>query len=319
MKNILMRILACVLVLTMVFAFAACQTEEEPKDPVEEPGNKDPDPKPEEKCPECGKPLSECEGHEPTTETCPDCGKPVDECECEVDPGNDTPYEPFTCPLSSSTVYGVTKTENALTFNDVWGAWEVITEGEHAGAVHATDEGGANIGLITGVDFTKAKKVTISADFMLPANKSGNNNYGFVLDVWAEPGEDTFFYWEADFNSYYYCLQSGGGDTSTLIGKWGAGKVLGVDANQWTSFGEAHGVESPAVEGLEFNYGEYTNLKVIWDVENDALEMYYDGQLTKKVDFDETTFKFTNDGDNGVGIRSNRGDVYYKNINLIVE
>ncbi|MBE6608092.1 MAG: hypothetical protein E7633_06025 [Ruminococcaceae bacterium] len=250
-------------------------------------------------------------------EKCPDCGKPVDECECEEESA--TPYSPFTCPTSSSTVYGVTTENNALTFNDVWGSWEVITEGDLAGSVHATADGGANIGLITGVDFTKAKKVTISADFLLPEKVTGNNNYGFILDVWAEPGEDTFFYWEADFNSYYYCLQSGGGDTGTLLGKWGAGTVLGGEANGWTSFGDAHGVESPATEGLEFRYGKWTNLKVVWDVENDAIEMYYDGQLTKKVDFDETTFKFTNDGDNGVGIRSNRGDVYYKNINLVVE
>lgn len=316
MKNILVRILACVLVLTMVFAFAACTAEEEPETPEENPDDPKPedpkpddpkpedpkpddpkpdDPEPEEKCPECGKPLSECEGHE------------------------DNPYTPFTCPTSSSTVYGKTTEENALSFNDVWGQWEVVTEGEHAGAVHSLPGTGACIGLINNVDFTKAKKVTISADIMLPANKAGNNNYGFVLDVWAEPGDDTFFYWEAEFNSYYYVLQSGGGDTGTLLGKWGAATVLGNEANGWTSFGDAHGVESPAVEGLEFNYGTYTNLKCVWDVENDALELYYNGQMTKKVDFDEATFKFTNDGDNGVGIRANRDDVYFKNINLIVE
>ena len=33
----------------------------------------------EDKCPECGKPVSECECEK---ETCPDCGKPLDECEC---------------------------------------------------------------------------------------------------------------------------------------------------------------------------------------------------------------------------------------------
>ncbi|MBE6608093.1 MAG: hypothetical protein E7633_06030 [Ruminococcaceae bacterium] len=249
-------------------------------------------------------------------EKCPYCGNFLFECNCDDNKG---PYSPFTCPTSSSTVYGVTTENNALAFNDVWGVWEVITEGDLAGSVHATADGGANIGLITGIDFTKAKKVTISADFLLPEKKAGNNSYGFILDVWAEPGEDKYFFWETDFNSYYYCLQSGSGDTGTLIGKWGASSALGEKNNGWMSFDKVHGVQSPATKGLEFRYGEWTNLKVVWDVENDAIEMYYNGQLTKKVDFNETTFKFTNDGDNGVGIRSNRGDVYYKNINLIVE
>ena len=60
MKNILIRILACVLVLTMVFAFVACDKEPAKDDDKEqtEDTNKDPDNKPDpepEKCPDCGK------------------------------------------------------------------------------------------------------------------------------------------------------------------------------------------------------------------------------------------------------------------------
>ena len=249
-------------------------------------------------------------------EKCPECGNPLSECECEEGDGIYTSLE---CPTSSSVVYGKVTETNALKFSDVWGAWEVVSEGEYAGAVHSLPGRGACMIVINNVDFSKAKKITISADVMLPSRQDGNNNYGFVMDIWTDPDEDTFFYWETKFNSYYYVFQSGGGDTSTLIGKWGAGTVLGSEANGWTSFGEAHGVESFTPEGLEFQYGEWTNLKCVWDVENDALELYYDGQLTKKVDFDESTFKFTNEGDNACGLRANRDDVYFKNINLIVE
>ena len=299
-------------------------TPEKPNESEKDPwyDNLEEDPRPEQ--PE-NKPSDGDDGSRPKpddpedpgkTEKCPDCGMPTDECECENTEAN--PYSAFVCPLSSSTVYGKVTETNALSFNDVWGSWEVVSEGEEAGAVHALDNG-ACIAVINNVDFKNAKKVTISADFMLPSRKQGNNNYGFILDLWVDKNEDTFFYWESNFNSYYYALQSGGGDTGTLIGKWGASTVLGSESNGWTSFNDSHGVESPKVDGISFEYGKYTNIKCIWDIENDALELYYDGQLTKKVDFNENTFKFTNEGDNGIGLRANRGDVYFKNIDLVVE
>ena len=234
------------------------------------------------------------------------------------DTNPDCQYTPLTCPTSSATVYGKVTEINALAFDDVWGLWEVVSEGENSGAVHSLPGTGACMIIINNVDFSNAKKVTLSADVMLPSKKNGNNNYGLVMDVWTDDEEDMRFYWETEYNSYYYLLCSGS-DTGTLIGKWGASTVLGSESNGWTSFNDSHGVESPKVDGISFEYGKYTNIKCIWDIENDALELYYDGQLTKKVDFNESTFKFTNEGDNGIGLRANRGDVYFKNIDLIVE
>ena len=234
------------------------------------------------------------------------------------DTNPDCQYTPLTCPTSSATVYGKVTEINALAFDDVWGLWEVVSEGENSGAVHSLPGTGACMIIINNIDFSNAKKVTLSADVMLPSKKNGNNNYGLVMDVWTDDEEDMRFYWETEYNSYYYLLCSGS-DTGTLIGKWGASTVLGSESNGWTSFNDSHGVESPKVDGISFEYGKYTNIKCIWDIENDALELYYDGQLTKKVDFNESTFKFANEGDNACGLRSNRDDVYFKNIDLIDE
>ncbi len=257
-----------------------------------------------------------------TAEATPEEGKenkPEDKYEDlpEDKPPVDIPYIPFTAPLSTSTVYGITTEKNALTFDDLWGAWEVITEGEHEGALHLTSESMTGLALINNVDFTKAKNVTLSADIMLPEKASMGNDVGFVMNMWISPEDDQYFHWTDDSVSYFYCFNTGFGKNNCMIGKWGETKSELKYKKGLHTFEKADGVVESEVEKADFKYGEYFNLKAVWDAENHSLAVYCDGQLYTTIDFDSNPF--TNEGDNACGLRANRGDVYFKNINLIVE
>ena len=173
------------------------------------------------------------------------------------------------------------------------------------------------LALVNNVDFTKANKITISADIMLPEKASMGNDVGFVMNMWISPGDDQYFHWTDDFVSYFYCFNTGFGKNSCMIGKWGETKAELKYKKGLHTFEKVDGIVESKVEKVDFKYGEYFNLKAVWDVENYSLAVYCDGQLYQTIDFDSNPF--TNEGDNGIGLRANRGDVYFKNIDLIVE
>ena len=309
MKNILIRILACVLVLTMVFAFVACDKEEPTKDD-EQTGdttgnNNKPDPKPEEKCPDCGNALDDCTCT--TVETCPECDKPLDECVCDLEQ-----YTPFTVP-SASVVYG--ETLDTLTFNDVNGLWEVVTEeGEDQGAVYTVS--GAAIAVVDGVDFTKASKITISADIKTPTG--ANTDCGFVLDLWLDE-ETSIFGWEQEHISYMFMYMNGANTIMSKLGAVSIGNDAGWGAfEDWWQGYESYGVVYTNYNAvLEFQNDEYINLKVEYGCANEIYTIYYNGVAVESADFEADIF--TNQGENVVGIRSNGANIYYKNISIVVE
>ncbi len=312
MKNILIRILACVLVLTMVFAFVACQEEKpDDDDTTQTPGDDPkPDPKPDpdpdpETCPECGNALDDCTCGEVVL--CPECGNPEDECTCVLEE-----YTPFTVP-SASVVYG--ETVDTLTFNDVNGLWEVVTEeGDDKGAVYSVS--GSAIAVVDGVDFTKASKITISADIKTPSGS--NTDCGFVLDLWLDT-ESSIFGWEQEYISYMFMYMNG---ANTIMSKLGAVSI-GADAgwgafDSWWQNSASYNVVYTDYEAvLEFQNDEYINLKVEYDCENEVYTIFYNDVAVESADFDARIF--ANEGDNAVGLRTNGANIYYKNINIVVE
>lgn len=311
MKNILIRILACVLVLTMVFAFVACDDKEPVKDDDKEQTgdtDKDPDNKPDpepEKCPDCGKPLDECECA--AEELCPECGMPLDECICVEEE-----YTPFSVP-SASVVYG--ETLDTLTFNDVSGMWEVVTEeGDDKGAVYAVS--GTALAVVNNIDFKNASKITISADIKTPSGS--NTDCGFVLDFWMNP-EDTIFQWEGDTISYMFMYMNGANTIMSKLGPVSIGADAGWGAfdSWWQNTASYNVVYTDYEAVLEFQNDEYMNLKVEYDCANEVYTIYYNGVAVESADFDARIF--ANEGENAVGIRSNGANIYYKNINIVVE
>lgn len=312
MKNILIRILACVLVLTMVFAFVACDDKEPVKDDDKEQTgdtDKDPDNKPDpepEKCPDCGNPLDDCTC-EPEPELCPECGNPEDECTCTLEQ-----YTPFTVP-SASVVYG--ETLDTLTFNDVNGLWEVVTEeGDDKGAVYSVS--GSAIAVVDGVDFTKASKITISADIKTPSGS--NTDCGFVLDLWLDT-EYSIFGWEQEYISYMFMYMNGANTIMSKLGPVSIGADAGWGAfDSWWQNSASYNVVYTDYEAvLEFQNDEYINLKVEYDCENEVYTIFYNDVAVESADFDARIF--ANEGDNAVGLRTNGANIYYKNINIVVE
>ena len=310
MKNILVRILACVLVLTMVFAFVACD-KEEPKDDDKEQtgdntGDKGEQGKEEEKCPDCGNALEDCTcTTEP--ELCPECGEPLDGCICDLEQ-----YTPFTVP-STSVIYG--ETVDTLTFNDVNGLWEVITdEGEDQGAALALS--GAAIAVVDGVDFTKASKITISADIKTPTGSQ--TDCGFILDLWLDK-EVSIFGWEAEHISYMFMYMNGANTIMSKLGAVSIGNDAGWGAfEDWWQGYESYGVVYTNYNAvIEYQADEYMNLKVEYDCANEVYTIYYNGVAVESADFEADIF--TNQGENAVGIRTNGANIYYKNITLVVE
>ncbi len=317
MKNIFTKLLSLVLALMMVFAFASCEdtgatapTGEETK----------PEATPEASTPEASTPEAT---PEVTPETTPTTGGEITPAEERFYGYDLSNYSVFEVPLSKATVYGEEK--GAIKFLDIWGEWQVVEEGDNKGAAFATLEGGSAIGLIYEYDFSKAKKVTLSADIMIPNNKGGNQNIGFVFHTWDDT-TDSAFYWETAFNNYFYVFTAGGGSPGCSLGAWAGGGATwndGSTTSGWTGFNATNaGVVGHELQGVEFQYGEYFNLKGVWNAETLTLENYYGGQLGQTATFTDLPFDNVESAENGgpkCGIRSNSGECYFKNITLIIE
>jgi hypothetical protein len=308
MKNILIRILACVLVLTMVFAFVACDKEPAKDDDKTDETNKDPENKDpeEEKCPDCGNALDDCTCTTP--DLCPDCGEPLDECTCEIEA-----YTPFSVP-SASVVYG--EALDTLSFNDVSGMWEVVTEeGEDQGAVYATTP--QAIAIVNNIDFKNASKITISADIKAPTGSQ--TDCGFVLDYWLSADADSIFQWEGEYTSYMFMYMNGANTIMSKLGPVAIGDDAGWGAFEswWQTAASYNVVYTDYAPVMEFQADEYINLKVEYDCANEVYTIFYNGEAVESADFDARIFD--NDGANQVGIRTNGANIYYKNINVVVE
>lgn len=231
---------------------------------------------------------------------------PLSECVCEVEE-----YTPFNVP-TSSVVYG--ETLDTLSFNDVSGQWKVITqEGENKGAVYSVS--GMGLAVINNIDFSNASKITISADIKTLADHQ--TDCGFILDYWIDPEAPSIFQWEGDYTSYMFMYMNGG---NTIMAKLGATAFSsGWEAFEpWWYNSSAYNVTyTDYAPVLDFQYDKYINLKVEYDCINEIYTIYYDGVAVETADFDARIF--TSEGDNGVGIRSNGNNAYFKNINVVVE
>ena len=260
----------------------------------------------EETCPECGNHIDECICY--AEEACPDCGMPLSECVCEVEE-----YTPFNVP-TSSVVYG--ETLDTLSFNDVSGQWKVITqEGENKGAVYSVS--GMGLAVINNIDFKDASKITISADIKTLVDYQ--TDCGFILDYWIDPEAPSIFQWEGDYTSYMFMYMNGANTIMSKLGPVSIGIDPGWGAFEpWWNAYESYGVTYTTYDVFpDFHYDEYINLKVEYDCINEMYTIYYDSVAIETADFDARIF--TNEGDNGVGIRSNGNNAYFKNINVVVE
>ncbi len=313
MKNIFKRTLALSLALIMLFAMSACSEEFE----VVYNGTLNE--------------KTESEKTENGGETCalPDSDPPVD-----PQPGvtyehpdvditdiiGEDPYYPMSMPVVSSTVYG--ESIDHLVFNDVWGAMEYIPEGENAGALHFTEDGGAGMALIRDIDFSKAKKVTLSAYMMIPEEIKGENqNIGIIVNSTADISKSPY-YWETSFNSFIYAfIGNNNTDTAACSGicVWGIQKNIDRDFLGWASLGESDGLVTPSTKNDSRPFGEYFKVTVVWDAETMTLELYYNGQLSRYITFEEYPLINPFSDNPTFGFRSHTGDTYIKDISLIVE
>ncbi len=319
MKNIFTRLLALALVLTMVFAFAACEDKPAGTTPTGE------ETKP------ATTPVDPTKPEDPTT---PETSTPVD----PTTPETSTPVAPagtwgydlsnynvLEIPTSKATVYGVDK--GKIKILDIWGLWELAT-GDNEGAVHAikNDDNNSCIGLLYEYDYSDAKKVTLKADIMIPAKIDGaNQNIGFVFHTWDDTSISPY-YWETAFNNYYYVFTGGGGSPGCAIGAWAGGGATwndGSTTDGWTGMDENQsGKESFTLEAAEFQYGQYFTLKGVIDLETNTVECYWGDQLGCKCVLTDVPFNNVEteaDGGPKYGLRSNTGDVYFKNVELIIE
>ncbi len=254
-------------------------------------------------CPYCGDPIDEC-----ICNYCPFCGMPIDDCVCLTEE-----YTPFSVP-SASVVYG--ETLDTLSFNDVNGLWEVITEeGEDKGALYAVSV--ASLAVVNNVDFTNAKKITISADIKTPTDFQ--TDCGFVLDYWINPEAPSIFQWEGEHTSYMFMYMNGGNTIMSKLGPVSIGEDKGWGAFEdwWQNAASYNAVYTNYDAFPEFRYDEYINFKVEYDCVNEIYTIYYDGVAVESVDFDARIF--ANEGNNAVGIRTNGRNIYFKNINIVVE
>ncbi len=264
-------------------------------------------------CPNCGRPLDECV-------CCPNCGLPFYWCTCCPDCGNTEDecicdlewYTPFTVP-STSVVYG--ETVDTLTFNDVSGLWEVVTEeGEDYGAAYTVT--GYAIAVVDKIDFRNASKITISADIKIPTGS--NTDCGFILDLWMNE-EDSIFQWEGENISYMFMYMNGANTIMSKIGEVSIGDDAGWGAFEswWENSASYNVVYTDYAPVLEFQNDEYINFKVEYDCEYEVYTIYYNGIAVESADFDARIF--ANEGNNGVGLRTNGANIYFKNINIVVE
>ncbi len=256
-----------------------------------------------ETCPDCGEPLDDC-----ICGYCLGCGELIDDCICPTEE-----YTPFSVP-SASVVYG--ETLDTLSFNDVNGLWEVITEeGEDKGALYAVS--GASIAVVNNIDFTNAKKIIISADIKTPTDFQ--TDCGFVLDYWINPEAPSIFQWEGEHTSYMLMYMNGGNTIMSKIGPVAIGDDKGWGAfEDWWQNAASYNVVYTNYDAFpEFRYDEYINFKVEYDCVNEIYTIYYNGVKVESADFEARIF--ANEGNNAVGIRTNGPNIYFKNINIVVE
>ena len=233
--------------------------------------------------------------------------------------------------------------------------WEVVDDGsKHDGSLYTgyTPDSALNdksLALINNVGFENAKKITLTGKMAVgkdwrtqdPETKkySGNQNCGFIFNVWNDDEYMPIFWEDKDACSYFYIFFSGN-SMSVSQGKWGAttfDKTYYNNNNGWYSLPgstanipDNDGDGKPDDDGIPdeatitkgepltsvWNYGEYYELKVIWDVENYTLTSYCNGELTQITQFTKDIFATSGDR---VGIRTNSGDVYYREFVLEVE
>lgn len=225
----------------------------------------------------------------------------------------------------------------------------------HAGYSGASANNQKSLALISNLDFMSASKITISANIAMGADHrplnpdgtrgSGNADRGFVVEVWNTNGENgtSPLVYENENISFFKVFLSGYA-TSASFGKYGATNFANVAQNRdglWMTLpggsaglGQPEEVElkedGPKNEAGEYVYkaentfttydvggaDAYINLKVEWDRVNYIMSYYYNNTLVKSCQFSRDIF--VNDGA-GIGIIAASSDVYYKDINLIVE
>ncbi len=307
MKNVnITRLFAVLLAWVMIFALVACQNNE---------GTTPDETKP------ATTPIDS--GTTPV-----DSGTtPVDSGTTPVDPDNIvngydlSNYTVLTIPLSSATIYG--EDMGQIKVIDIWGAWQIIEDGDNAGALYA--EPGENMAMLYEYDYSKATKVTISAEMMLPQAVDGNPNMGFFMNTWDDTTTSPY-YWMTSFNSTLFATAICQGNPGTQPSLWaGTGAELNnghVDGG-WYLMDEANaGVVHTPLEGAEFQYGQYFKLTAVWNIETLTLEMYYDDQLEYTATFTQDPFEeheTAEDGGNKCAIYSASGNAYIKNLTLVVE
>jgi hypothetical protein len=170
------------------------------------------------------------------------------------------------------------------------------------------------LAVINNIDFSNASKITISADIKTLADHQ--TDCGFILDLWLD-SDVSIFGWEQEHISYMFMYMNGG---NTIMAKLGATAFSsGWEAFEpWWYTYESYGVTYTTYDVFpDFWYDKYINFKVEYDCINEMYTIYYDGVAIETADFDARIF--TNEGDNGIGIRSNGKNVYFKNINVVVE
>lgn len=236
------------------------------------------------------------------------------------------------------------------------GEWRVIEGGEHDGALYTSyknegQEGASALGyktlaIIGNIDFTGASKITLTAKVANGAEWrtrteegtwSGNQNYGFIMNVQNDDEYSPLFWEDAKACSYFYIYMPGS-SAGGVMGKFGKTKFektyynandgwYGLPGNTKNVPKDENGNllddgtpdECTITNGTiktTFAFGKYNELKVEWDKENLVLTGWLDGQEFRKIEF--TINPFVNDGD-GVGLRTNSGDVYFAEMSVEVE
>ena len=228
--------------------------------------------------------------------------------------------------------------------------WEIIEDGEHDGALYAGYDGESaltdkSLALIGNIDFTGAGKITLKANVAIGSDwrtttengKTGNQSYGFILNVYNNDKISPIFWEDTKYCSYFNVYMSGK-DAEGAIGKFGQ---TTFEKDYYNNGGDWYGLPgsttkiptdesgNPVDDGIPdectitngtvkttFAYGKYNELKVEWDKENLTLTGWIDGQEFRRIVFTENPFAI--DGD-GVGLRTNSGDIYFANISVTVE